>query len=148
MRGIQALPKVAKERMEDGAHEQPVMKEAAAGLISFLSAHRNLLDRPRLMGWKELTRCLFAAQRRQAKPGLLWFDLRVQQTSSPRLKFFEIFAAVRHGEEMGDVIIRKSMCRNSIDPAFTPTVDKCYLCDHEEKHSNSAIDFLQVSRSH
>lgn len=101
---MEALPKVAKERMEDSAHEQPVMKEAAAGLISFLSAHRSLVDKPRLMGWKELTWCLFASQRRQAKAELLSLTavyLCMQQTSSPRLKFFEIFAAVRRGEETG-----------------------------------------------
>lgn len=74
VRGIEALPKVAKQRMEDSAHEKPVMKEAAAGLISFLSAHRSLVDKPRLMGWKELTRCLFAAQRRQAKAELPLFN--------------------------------------------------------------------------
>lgn len=32
---MEPLPKVATERMEDSAYEQPVMKEAAAGLISF-----------------------------------------------------------------------------------------------------------------
>lgn len=90
--------------MQDSAHKQPVMKEAAAGLISFLSAHRSLVDKPRLMDWKELTRCLFAAQRRQAKVELLSLTAvyhRLQQASDPRLRFFEIFAASRRVEGMG-----------------------------------------------
>lgn len=94
---MEALPKVAKERMEDGSHEQPVMNEAAAGLIRFLSAHGSFVDKPRLMDWKELTWCLFTAHRQQAEAELLSLTAgclhrcRVQQTLAPRLKSFVFF---------------------------------------------------------
>lgn len=52
---MEALPKVAEGRTGDRSHEQTVMNEAVAGLISFLSAHGSLVDKPRLMDWKELT---------------------------------------------------------------------------------------------
>lgn len=61
---MEALPKEGTASMEDSSHEQPVMNEAAACLISFLSAHGSLVDKPRLMDWKDLTRCLFGAQTR------------------------------------------------------------------------------------
>lgn len=112
---MEALPS-----MEDSSHDQPVMNEAAAALMSFLSAHGSLVDKKKIDG-QEGADTVFVwspdEQRRQRCSSAVLY-LRAADFCSSLLcwRHFQPADVARAWAGLGDVIIPKSMRRDGIDP--------------------------------